>query len=173
MFRLLKITVLLIATVAAVFSQTPLHIVREVPHATLPCTQDETEWWQNIQEMAKQVQKTRGGKKEKQKFFDLLQLGEDKSLQPPVVDIKPVILAKFEPQYDEEGRRNRINGNVVLLVELRKDGFVGDVQIRKGLTPGLNQKAEEAARRTIFLPAVKDRKFVNFSVILEMGFSIY
>ena len=173
MFRTLRITLLLIAIVGAVFSQTPLHIVREVPDATLPCTMDETQWWLDIQESARQVQKTRGGKKEKQKFFDLLQLGEDKSLQPPIVDIKPVVLAKFEPQYDEDGRRRKINGNVVMLVELRKDGFIGDVQVRKGLTPGLNQKAEEAARRTIFLPAVKDRKFVNFSVILEMGFSIY
>jgi TonB family protein len=67
----------------------------------------------------------------------------------------------------------RVNGTVALGIELRADGFVGEATIKRGLTPQLNEQAEEAARRTVFLPAVKDRKFVAYSVTMEMSFSVY
>lgn len=146
---------------------------REIPDATPPFTPDEARWWQDLQEAAKAVKNKRGGKKESQKFLDLLQLGQEKSYQPPVTDTKPFILSKAEPGYNEQARAYRINGGVTLTVVLRPDGFVGEVKIVKGLGYGLDERSAEAARRTIFLPAVKDRKFVSYTVYMEMYFSVY
>jgi len=146
---------------------------REIPDATLPCTPDEAKWWQDIQEAAKAVKNKRGGKKESQKFLDLLQVGQEKSYQPPVPDTRPFILSKAEPGYNEQARAYRINGGVTLTVVLRPDGFVGEVQIVKGLGYGLDERSAEAARRAIFLPAVQDRKFVSYTVHMDTCISGY
>jgi TonB family protein len=146
---------------------------REIPNATQPSTPDEAKWWQDIQEAAKAVQNKRGGKKETQRFLDLLQVGQEKSYQPPVPDTRPFILSKAEPGYTERARAARINGGTTLTVVLRPDGFVGEVEVVKGLGYGLDERSAEAARRTIFLPAVKDRKFVSYTVHMEMFFSVY
>ena len=146
---------------------------REVPEATLSCTAEESKWWQELRQAAQAVQNNRRGKKEQQRFLRVFQEGQEKSLQPPITDSKPVILSKQEPQYTESARRKRISGNVTVKVELRPDGFVGEVQVTRGLDPGLDESAVEAARKTIFLPSVKDRKFVPYTVMMEMGFSIY
>jgi TonB family protein len=146
---------------------------RQIPDANVPCSPEEAQWWQDLKQAGERVQKSRASKKDTQKFLDLLQLGTEKSYRPPVTDSKPVILAKFEPSYDEQSRRMGINGSVVLGVELRSDGFIGEVTIKRGLNPALNERSEDATRRTVFLPAVKDRKFVAYSVTMEMGFNVY
>jgi len=146
---------------------------REVPEATLPCTPEEAKWWQNLRKAAKAVQDTRGGKREKEKFLGLLQEGQEKSYQPPIPDWRALVLNRLLPSYSEAARRRQIKGSIALVVELRQDGFVGEVEVVKGLDPGLDQNAIEAARRTVFLPRVKDRKFVPFLMPMTMSFNIY
>ncbi|MDQ2855839.1 MAG: energy transducer TonB [Acidobacteriota bacterium] len=146
---------------------------REIPDATPPYTPEEAKWWQDLQAAAKAVKKTKGGKKESQKFLEVLQEGQEKSWQPPVPDTKPFILSKAMPSYGEQARLERINGIVILTVELRADGYVGEVEITQGLGHGLDERAADAARRTIFLPAVKDRKFAGYKVHMEMSFSVF
>ena len=146
---------------------------REVPEATLPCTPEEAKWWQDLRKAAKAVQDTRGGKKEKEKFLGLLQEGQEKSYQPPTPDRGALVLSRAEPTYSEAARRKQIKGSIALVIELRWDGFVGEVDVVQGLEPGLDQNAIEAARRTVFLPRVKDRKFVSFQLPTTMSFDIY
>lgn len=145
----------------------------EIPEATLPCTPEENKWWQDLRKAAKAVQDTRGGKKEKEKFLGLLQEGQDKSYQPPIPNRGTLMLSKAEPIYSEAARRKQIKGSIALVVELRADGFVGEVEVVQGLEQSLDQNAVEAARRTIFLPRVKDRKFVPFLMPMTMSFNIY
>ncbi|MCU1266940.1 MAG: TonB family protein [Acidobacteria bacterium] len=146
---------------------------REIPDASLPCSPEEAKWWQDVQQAAKSVKKEKGRRKEAQVFLDLMQLGQEKSYQPPVPDTKPFILSKSVPTYEQEARVEKINGVVTLSVELRADGFIGEVGIIKGLGHGLDERAADAARQTIFLPAVKDRKFVPYKVGMEMSFNIF
>jgi TonB family protein len=146
---------------------------REIPEASLPCTAEETKWWQALRETASSVLKSRGGKQETRRFQNLLMEGKEKALLPPIPDSKAFVLSKTEPRYTESARRKRINGYVIVMVELRADGFVGEVNVKLGLDPGLDENAIEAARRTIFVPAVKDRKFVSSRVSMEMTFNIY
>ena len=52
------------------------------------------------------------------------------------------------------------------------DGTLDKVRITKGLGFGLDEKAIEAARKTTFLPGVKNGAFVRTFIQLEMNFNI-
>jgi TonB family protein len=66
------------------------------------------------------------------------------------------IRKKPNPGYTEEAKSVGIQGVVVLRVEFRADGTIGDVQPVKGLPGGLTEKAIEAARLIEFEPELVD-----------------
>ena len=146
---------------------------REVPEATLPCTPGEAKWWQDLRKAAKAVQDTRGGKKEAELYLALLREGQEKSYRPPIEDRGALVLSRAIAPYSKEARQKQIKGSIALVVELRPDGFVGEVEVVKGLEQSLDQNAIEAAQRTVFLPRVKNRKFVPFRMPMTMSFDIY
>jgi TonB family protein len=142
---------------------------REIPEATLPCTADETKWWSDLRSAGVAVRSTMGGKKETKKFLNLLAEGKEKSYQPPIPDRGATLLHQVPFQSTEESRKRNVSGSLALVVELRPDGTVGEVKIVQGLGYGLDENATKAARQMIFLPAVKDRKFVSFRMPMTMS----
>jgi TonB family protein len=145
---------------------------REIPSATLPCTPEEASWWEDLRTTARKYREKRE-RKEREHFRQLLDYGVERGYGAPVADRKPTTLSLEEPQYTEEARRRRISGIVMLLVEFRSDGFIGEVTVTRSLDDALDEKAIEAARRVVFLPAVRDGKFVNTSQPVEMSFRVY
>lgn len=143
---------------------------QEIPEATLQCTPDEAKWWGEIQALGYQVQKSRD--KDGDKFLQLLREGQEKTYQAPIPNRGPTFLRKSPPEYTEEARRIKLSGGIAMVVEFLQDGTVGEVKIVQGLGFGLDEKAAEAARRSIFLPAVKDARFVSVRVPMTMSFSI-
>src|SRR5262249_39546818 len=111
--------------------------------------------------------------KQKKKFLDVLHQGVEKGYKPPVADTKPVFLFKTEPMYTEEARARGIQGTITIELELLADGTVGKTQIIQGLPAGLDEATEATARKTIFLPAVKNRQFVTQSTRMVMTFQLY
>lgn len=154
-------------------STQPKRIIRVIPEATEPCTPDEAQWWRDLKTAAEAVKESTGGKKQVRAFRDLLLTGEEKSYRPPVLDTRAFVLSKTEPGYSDEARARKISGTVRLSAELQGDGFVGEVRILKGLGFGLDDRAVDSARHVIFLPAVKDRKFVQSIVLMENHFVTY
>jgi TonB family protein len=146
---------------------------REIPEATLPCTPEEAKWWQDLRKAAKAVQESRGGKREKQKYLALFQLGVEQSYQPPIPDQGALVLSRTQPSYSEAARQKMAKGTIALVVELRPDGFVGEVEVVQGLGSGLDQNAIDAAHETVFLPKIKNRKFERFLLPVTMSFSVY
>jgi TonB family protein len=142
---------------------------REIPEATLPCTAYESRWWSDVRNAGAAVRSSMGGKKETKKFLRLLAEGQGKSFQPPIPDRGATLLDQVPLQSTEESRKRNISGSLAMVVELRPDGTVGEVKIVQGLGYGLDEKAAEAARQMIFLPAVKDRKFVSFRMPMTMS----
>ncbi len=146
---------------------------REVPEASLPCTPDETKWWNDLRAAAKAIGPARAGKTETEKLLHLIKEGIEKSYQIPVLDHYAVFLWRSPPEYTEEARRKQINGSVALAVELLPDGTVGEVKVAQALDPGLDKMAIASARKMIFVPAIKNRKFVSLWTPMTMSFSIY
>jgi len=85
---------------------------------------------------------------------------------PPIhqVDRIPKIKKEVKAAYPEEAKKNKIEGTVVLQVEVLADGTVGNVSIIKGLGYGLDQAATSALREYEFEPATKGGVPVPFII---------
>ena len=57
------------------------------------------------------------------------------------------------PKYSEEGRKEKIQGIVILLATINEAGIVEDVEVVKGLPHGLTEQAIEALKQWTFEPA--------------------
>jgi TonB family protein len=143
-----------------------------LPEATEACRPAECEWWQRVREAGDQLQKKRDNKAAKA-FFLLLYEGQQKSYRIPLKDRPPQALLVATPAYSEWARRQGIEGTVELSVEFKADGSVGGVQVLKGLGGGLNDEAVRAAHHTIFLPAVKDGAFADYSKSVTQRFFLH
>jgi TonB family protein len=110
--------------------------------------------------------------KDRAQFLQLLKEGREKSYNAPIPNRGPTFLHRTAPEYSEEGRRQQISGGIAMVVEFLPDGTVDDVKIVKGLGFGMDQKAAEAVRRTIFLPAVKEGRSVSMRMPMTMSFNL-
>jgi TonB family protein len=86
--------------------------------------------------------------------------------------VNPTIVYKQKPLYTEEARRNKIQGDVVLSVILRKDGSIMDIKVVRGLGYGLDEEAIKAASRIRFIPGSKNGQAVNVKARLEFSFQL-
>lgn len=84
----------------------------------------------------------------------------------------PQLVHKIEPQYSDEAREAKLQGTVVLAVEVGADGFVQDVEVRRGLGLGLDENAMDAIRQWEFSPALKDGQPVSVSATVEVNFRL-
>ena len=71
-------------------------------------------------------------------------------------DRKARILAKPDPKYTKEERRNFEGSLISLRAILCGSGQVTDVKVKSGLTPALDEKAIAAAEEIKFVPGEKD-----------------
>jgi TonB family protein len=82
------------------------------------------------------------------------------------------ILSKPTPTYSAEARDLRTQGDVVLEVVFRADGFVDVVRVVSGLGHGLDETAIAAAKRIRFKPAMSDERAVDFPARVRIEFRL-
>ena len=85
----------------------------------------------------------------------------------------PHLIFDPEPQYSEEARRAKFQGSVVLLLVVGADGCPRNVQVRRSLGMGLDEKAIETVRTWRFAPAMKDGLPVPVQVSIEVNFRLF
>jgi TonB family protein len=78
-----------------------------------------------------------------------------------------------EPEYSEEARKAKYQGNVVLWMVVGPDGRPRDIQVRRSLGLGLDEKAIEAVKTWRFEPGKKDGRPVDVEILVEVGFHLY
>ncbi|MFY9622305.1 MAG: energy transducer TonB [Pyrinomonadaceae bacterium] len=91
----------------------------------------------------------------------------------PEVSTRPRVIAKPEPQYTEQARRDQVTGTVVLRVVFSSSGQVTNIQAVQKLGAGLTEKAIAAARQIRFLPAMRNGQPVSMYMQLEYNFNLY
>jgi len=106
-------------------------------------------------------------------YLGLLREGKEKGYRVPLPDNRPIILHRAPGRYTNAARTAKANGVVVLSIEFQPDGTLKVVDVVRGLGFGLDEKAVEATRKIVFLPAIKDGAFVTMSSRLEYTFNIY
>ncbi len=133
----------------------------DIPEGTEVSTPEESDWWLRIRKAGNDLQK-KSDEKSKTRFYLLMYEGQQKAYKIPLKDRPPQILVwGRQPILPEIALRNRITGTVVLSVDYRADGSVGDVQIVRGLGFGIDENIVQRTRQYVFLPAVKNRVFVS------------
>ncbi len=86
--------------------------------------------------------------------------------------LPPEILSKPTPAYTDEARAQRIEGEVVLEVELTAAGEVRVLRVMRGLGHGLDESAIRAATAIRFKPAQRSGQPVDFRTTLNIVFRL-
>lgn len=88
------------------------------------------------------------------------------------VDTKPIPLNNPKPQYTEEARKNKIQGNVTVRLLVGADGLVKQVKVTRGLPDGLDEQAIRTAYQMRFKPAMKGGNAVAYWMPVLIEFKL-
>lgn len=92
----------------------------------------------------------------------------------PDLTAKPLmILFQPPPGYTEKARRNAITGIILLRLTFKADGQINKAEVINGLPDGLNEKAFNSVRRTLFLPVIKQGAPTPVTRQVEYKFVMY
>lgn len=89
----------------------------------------------------------------------------------PVVEV-PERISYQAPRYTETARRARVQGVVLLRLEVDEEGRVADVDVVKDLPMGLTSEAVRSARSWRYEPALLDDEPVGVSFDVAVRFAI-
>jgi TonB family protein len=85
-------------------------------------------------------------------------------------DIRPSLIHKLEPIYSKEGRKAKLQGTVLLHLEVDPTGNVVNPRVVRSLGLGLDEKAIEAVRQWRFRPgSSRDGKSVTCEDNIEVN----
>jgi TonB family protein len=90
-------------------------------------------------------------------------------LSPP-----PLLIRQVEPGYTEDARAAKIQGTVVLQVEIDPSGKVAatNIVVIRGLGFGLDEKAIEAVKQWKFKPATRNGTPITATATIEVNFRL-
>ncbi|HYW44436.1 MAG TPA: energy transducer TonB [Bryobacteraceae bacterium] len=84
----------------------------------------------------------------------------------------PVVLFKLEPEYTEDARRARIQGTVILRIEVDTNGRPRNISVRQSLGLGLDEQAMDAVRHWKFRPGRQNGRPVVTVALVEVNFRL-
>ena len=85
-------------------------------------------------------------------------------------DTAPKIKSTPRATYTDEAKRARVEGSVLLWVELQADGKIGSIFVKKSLPNGLSESALKAAQQIRFEPAIRNGKPVTVVFVFSYDF---
>jgi TonB family protein len=96
-----------------------------------------------------------------------------RTTKPAVAAETPVeVLFKPRPEYTEEARKARDEGEVLVRVLFAATGNVRVLEVVKGLPHGLSESALRAAEQIRFKPATKDGRAVDSVAVVHINFQL-
>jgi TonB family protein len=85
----------------------------------------------------------------------------------------PQVIYNPEPSFSDEARKAKVQGVVLLLLVVGKDGRPYDIRVGQSLGMGLDEKAIEAVGRWRFRPATLNGQPVATQIAVEVNFHLY
>jgi TonB family protein len=95
-----------------------------------------------------------------------------KVAEPVVKTLPAEITYKPRPVYTEEGRKLKIEGEVLLQVVFTATGQIRVERVVQGLGHGLDESAVRAAEKIQFKPALKNGQPADFEAVLHIVFQL-
>ena len=84
----------------------------------------------------------------------------------------PVLLSKADPDYSEDARKARLQGTVLLRIEVDTHGQAQNISVRQRLGLGLDDRAIEAVKKWKFLPGKLNGKPAVVVAYVEVNFRL-
>jgi TonB family protein len=102
--------------------------------------------------------------------------GAESGSQTGAVELSPAeaedrLVQRVEPSYPEQARQQKIQGTVVLVVQIRADGTVEDTEVVKG-SPVLVQASMAAVKQWRFKPHVVGKHPVPMTTKVTLNFRL-
>lgn len=101
------------------------------------------------------------------------------SAGPEAVDFRankaisvPTLIDKIEPDYSEEARLAKLEGTVILSIEIDQTGHAVDMSVIRSVGMGLDEQAMQAVNQWRFRPSMKDGKPVAVWAQVEVKFRL-
>ena len=85
----------------------------------------------------------------------------------------PVAIYSPEPSFSDEARKQKVQGIVMLMLVVGKDGRPYDIHVRQSLGMGLDEQAIETVKTWRFRPATLDGRPVDTEIAVEVNFRLY
>jgi protein TonB len=85
---------------------------------------------------------------------------------------QPVLIYKVEPEYSEEARKSKLQGEVVLRIEVDARGLAQNISVVESLGLGLDERAMAAVARWKFRPGYSSGKPVVTAAIIHVTFRL-
>ncbi len=98
--------------------------------------------------------------------------GSQATLGSPEQALPPTIAESTPAPYTESALARRIEGTVVLMVLVRRDGSVGAASVSRGLEASLDESALRTVREWKFAPAMRNGKTVEVVLEVEVRFRL-
>ena len=90
----------------------------------------------------------------------------------PELTLPPTIVESTPAPYTESARARRIEGRVVVMVLVRRDGSVGAASVSKGLEASLDESALRTVKEWKFAPAMRQGRTVEVVLEVEVSFEL-
>ena len=84
----------------------------------------------------------------------------------------PILIYKVEPEYTGEARQAKLQGTVLLSVQIGPDGKASVAKVLHSLGLGLDERAMETVAKWRFTPGMKDGKPVTVEAQIEVNFRL-
>ena len=84
----------------------------------------------------------------------------------------PLLIRKVEPSYTEKARDAKLEGSVMLSIEIWEDGKPHNIQVLRGIGMGLDEQAVEAVEQWEFKPGTKNGKPVRVLAQVQVTFRL-
>ncbi len=85
---------------------------------------------------------------------------------------EPLLIHRVDPDYSEAARKVRLQGTVVLLIEVWPDGRAHNIRLQHGLGLGLDERAVQAVEKWRFRPGAKDGALVRTGARVQVFFRL-
>jgi periplasmic protein TonB len=85
---------------------------------------------------------------------------------------EPLLVHRVDPEYSDAARKVRLQGKVVLLIEVWQDGRAHNIRLEHGLGLGLDERAVQAVEQWRFKPGAKNGSPVRTGARVEVFFRL-
>ena len=87
-------------------------------------------------------------------------------------NLPPIVLTRCTPRYTDEARRAKLEGTVILSVEIDAEGHAHPIQVKQSLGMGLDETAADAVAQWRFKPGEKHGELVVTPATIHIIFKL-